>query len=257
MKEYTAYFDDAGHPDDEDFVIAAGFIASETLLFEKEWQLIVDRHEITDRKGRARFHRTDFEASRKWTRPEKDTILMQLCCLIRARTQFYISKIVDMAAYRAVNDVYAFEQNVGTPFALVGRSAATALNKWKRSYPDRDKLLVVFEDGTKHKGDFMDAMQRDGLRCPSFASPVDAIPLQAADLLAWDALYAIKHKRTKQGLDMILAALPGDEGIFARKQLEEMCVTSDPPMQKYSENPEGVEVAYHTLPKKVRKRRIF
>lgn len=259
MTEYAAYFDDSGHPDDQDFVIAAGFISTEAqwLLFEKEWRQLIDRYGITDRKGRAVFHRVDFEASRQWAKREKDTILMKMAYLIRARTQFYISKIVEMASYKSVNDTYAFEQNVGAPFALAGRSAIEALNKWKASYPDRDKLLVVFEDGTKHKGDFMDAMARDGLRCPCFANPHDVLPLQAADLLAWETLNAVKHNRLNHCLDLILETVPGDEGIFAGGQMENMCNIADPPIQKYSDRPDGVEVAYHSLPKKIRKRTIF
>jgi hypothetical protein len=45
MTEYSAYFDDSGHPDDQEAVIVAGFISSEEqwLLFEREWQEILDR----------------------------------------------------------------------------------------------------------------------------------------------------------------------------------------------------------------------
>lgn len=258
MTEYVAYFDDSGHPDDQGFVIAAGFISTKAqwLLFEQEWREIIDRHEIEDHNGNPVFHRKYFEASHKRTRPEKVAVLFKLAHLIKARAQFYISKIVDMAAYRSVNDIYAFEQNVGAPFALVGRSAIVATNKWKESGPGRENLRVVFEDGTKHKGDFMDAMARDLLPCPRFASPLDEVPLQAADLLAWDLLYFVKHNRPRDSLYRLLKTIPGDEGIFARQQLEDMCLTAVPPIQKYSDHPDGVEVVYHSLPKKIRKRTI-
>jgi hypothetical protein len=51
---------------------------------------------------------------------------------------------------------------------------------------DNSELLTTFEDGTNHKGDFMDAMARDALRCPMFAKGSEVTPLQGADgIYAW------------------------------------------------------------------------
>ena len=147
MTEYAAYFDDSGHPDDQEAVVVGGFIATERewLLFEREWE------EILAHYGMETFHMTDFEKNKVWPQHRKDAILRRLVSTIKIRTVKSISQIVLMDDYRQENEKWAFEETIGTPYALAGRTAAKALNDWKRDFarPD-DKLLVFFEDGTKH-----------------------------------------------------------------------------------------------------------
>ena len=48
MKEFAAYFDDSGHPSDQDMVLVAGFVSSEEqwLLFDKEWKALLAKYEV-------------------------------------------------------------------------------------------------------------------------------------------------------------------------------------------------------------------
>jgi hypothetical protein len=252
MAEYTAYFDDSGHPEDQDFLLVGGFVSTEEqwFLFGREWRGVLDRY------GIAAFHMTDFERSKKWTRCEKDTILLQLTSLIRARVQYCVVHGMSMNDYREVNNVHALEQFVGKPFALVARSVMAGINKWKRAGLNRDNVLTILEDGTLHRGDFMDAMARDGLPCPTFAKKAEGlVPLQAADWLAWEAFQAMKTNIVRSSLARVLDAIPHDEGVYEKDNLLEMCELI--PVPKYEDLPPNAKVSYMPVPHRVRKRSIY
>ena len=252
--EYAAYFDDSGHPDDQDCLVVAGFVASEEQWrrFEETWRRILDPLKIDP------FHMTEFEASTRWSRREKDEILYRLVRATTVRAQFYIAHVVNMSAYREINAEFAFEQEIGTPYALAGRTVARSLNEWKAAQPGtRDKLLVVFEDGTKHKGDLIDVMQRDGLPCPAFRKKHEGIPLQAADLLAWEVFNCVTGvEMMRPSLDK-LTDIPGDEGEYGKDALLEMCAHREPRISRYAELPKNTEIVFHTLKKKARRRTLI
>ena len=253
---WAAYFDDSGHPNDQEVVVVAGFIATERnwLLFERDWR------DILDKEGIASFHMTDFEKSRQWPHGRKDNILIRLVEIIRTRTIKSISQAVLMNDYRRINEKWAFEETVGTPYALVGRTVAKSLNDWKKDFAKpQDKLLVFFEDGTKHKGDFIDAMQRDQLRCPTFTSKAQSMPLQAADLLAWEVFNAFKAGEVRPSLDTLIGSLSPesrDHGLFGFDALKRICEHKDATVPLRTELPAGTTIVHHSSPKKPRKRTI-
>lgn len=255
MSEYAAYFDDSGHPDDQAAVVVAGFIASEAnwLLFEREWKEYLDRESIDV------FHTTDFMNCKVWPQHKKEAILRRLVTTIQIRTIRPIGHAVLIADYREVNDQYAFEECIGTPYALAGRTVAKSLNNWKRKHPE-DKLLIFFEDGTKHKGDFIDVMERDGLPCPAFLKKSEAVPLQAADWLAWEMFQVLKSGQASPFLKKVVGSLPDNDpdlGIYRKQNLLDMCKPSEglpngiPLRSNLAAN---AHIAHHSSPKKRRKR---
>jgi hypothetical protein len=253
MTEFAAYFDDGGHPDDQIAVLVAGFISTEEqwLRFEKEWKRALEPFGIQE------FHRTDFEASKKWSRDKKNKLRDDLLSIIKRRTQYHISHVVPMKEYRDINEQRAFEEMVGTPYALAGRTAARSINDWKRKYMKaEDKLVVLFEDGTKHKGDFMGAMKRDDLPCPRFIEKVP--PLEAADFLAWEILHALKNGYEMTPiLDYLLGRHPGDDGIYQGNDLLKLATKIPvPPPLRENLGPNS-KLYHHSSPKNPRKRTIF
>lgn len=252
--EYAGYFDDSGHPDDQDLLVVAGFVSSneQWRLFERDWRYVLDPLKIDP------FHMTEFERSTRWSRSEKDNILFRLVRTIAVRAQFYIAHVVRMSAYREINNEFAFEQQVGTPYALAGRTVARSLNEWKAREPTlRDKLLVVFEDGTKHKGDLIDVMQRDALPSPVFRKKQELIPLQAADLLAWEVFNLVSGvDPMRSSLDK-LTDLPGDNSDYGKDALREMCTQREPRVDRYDQLPKDTQTMFHTLGKKPRRRTIL
>jgi|SRR6516165_9318117 hypothetical protein len=255
LMNFGAYFDDSGHPDDSFCVTVAGFVATEEqwLLFEKEWREAISAPPY----NLSAFHMTHFEADRRLSREEKDKLLNKLVTIIRYRSRFHISHSVPMDEYRNINQEFAFEESVGPPYALAGRTIAKSLNHWRSKYGGEDcKLLVAFEDGTKHKGDFMHRMEADHLPCPMFLKKSEAVPLQAADLAGWEVQYALREMRLRPHYQWLLDHLPFEAGVYNRGNLEAMChheLFTVPPRDEV----ENKIIAYHTTPKRQRKRTIF
>lgn len=58
MTEYALYIDDSGHPVDQPYVIATGFVSTEErwLKFEKEWDAALSSLKIRRPFSHDRFH---------------------------------------------------------------------------------------------------------------------------------------------------------------------------------------------------------
>ena len=67
MTEYAFYMDTSGHPDDQPYIVVAGFLGTEQhwLDFEPEWKAALKEHGL----GTA-FHMVDFESSKPQNRGE-------------------------------------------------------------------------------------------------------------------------------------------------------------------------------------------
>lgn len=190
--DYIGYFDDSGHPDNQPAVIIAGHIAKaeQWLRLEREWT-----DALTDTKSGkiAILHMTDLMAGRgefsEWSRLQKNALLEKLVSIIRRRVSMQFSIIVPMSEYKKVNDKYALEEEMGTPYGLAGRTILRMINEWNGRYGHgKTNVKLVFEDGSKHKGDLIDITQRDQLPLPEFMKKADVTCLQTADLLAWAQL---------------------------------------------------------------------
>ncbi|HLJ27484.1 MAG TPA: DUF3800 domain-containing protein [Candidatus Angelobacter sp.] len=260
MTDYAAYFDDSGHPDNQEAVIAAGFVASREQWqeFEREWK------EVLDHAGLDHLHMRVFQHSKDLPFHQKEAILRRLVKIIERNTIRPIAHIVLMKEYAAVNEKYAMEEVLGAPYAIAGRSVARSLNLWRvANMAPSDTFSVYFEDGSKHKGDFIDAMQRDQLEPPTFVKNKDVIAFQAADLFAWEMLYAIRHNLLSDGhalrpefKKLVRGIQPNDPhiGVYYEKDLINACEKAPAPLRE-SLQPNTV-FAHHSSPKKLRKRTI-
>lgn len=273
VKEFAAYFDDGGHPDNQDLVLVAGFLSSKEqwLKFETEWQ---DAMESVGLPRNTVFHMTDFITGANpkspfysWDENRKHRLLDKLVHILAVRTQKHFSETVFMNDYRVINDKYALEESYGTPYALAGRNLNMRLKKWlQRQGPDA-RLLIFFEDGTKHKGDLMDACRRDGLPCPSFVKKHELVPLQAADLLAWEIAKHMRKVRENPDaiadyyFDVLLRYgwQAEDDTAYKVEELEAICdgSTGLPVAPLRSEIGTNYYIAYGALKKKPRRRTII
>ncbi|MFZ3368894.1 MAG: hypothetical protein WA239_17415 [Candidatus Sulfotelmatobacter sp.] len=68
--ELAAYFDDSGHPDDQDVVLVAGWVGNveQRVVWEQGWKQVLRDFKI--RSGF--FHMTDFEAAPKCNDPNDE-----------------------------------------------------------------------------------------------------------------------------------------------------------------------------------------
>lgn len=273
VKEFAAYFDDGGHPD-SDMLLIAGFLSSadQWLLFENEWR---DALEQCSLPRETCFHMTDFMAGAKqfkgWSKNQKHRLLDKLVHIAAVRCRKHFSETVFMDNYRQVNDKYALQECHGAPYGLLGRNLNARLSHWLKAQGSDARLLIFFEDGSKHKGDLLDNCQRDGLPTPTFRKKCELIPLQAADMLAWiigknmEKARLAQEKNLKFDGDYYLDVLirygwqMGDDGAFGVKELTAICDGSEgfPIVPLRSEIGANYHIAHHSLPKKPRKRTIF
>jgi hypothetical protein len=225
--KFHAYFDDSGHPNDQIAVVVSGFLSTELKWKRFSWEW---RRALTTKSGKhLRFHMTDLMSEqgdfKGWTQTEKESLLQKLILIIRTHVVTQFSSTVLMDAYRRVNAEYALEECHGSPYALAGRTIVKQINGWKQeTHQENYRVLMIFEDGTKGKGDFISVMKRDGYLPPSFRNNKNTPALQAADMLAWNVLDAIKSKRTSWVMSQLLQS-PDNFGVYTYRDLIGLCKT--------------------------------
>jgi hypothetical protein len=255
---FIGYFDDGGHPDNEEVVLVAGWIGTEEQwsLFEKEWKKALADAGIPEERG---FHATDFESPRckdysGWTKHQKDCFRDRLINLACTRTRMSFATLIPMYDYKMVNEEVALEECIGKPYAVAGRIIGKQLNEWRAEYNKTNvSIVTVFENGTKHKGDLMDLLARDGFDPPVFREKQAAVPLQAADLLAWEYFNGFKTGRIRPSLNRIFEH-PNQRGIYTAENMLRTCeIAKAPPRHMVGE---GSEIVFANLQKKLRTRSI-
>jgi len=248
MADYALYLDASGHPDDQPYIVVAGFVAVEQqwLLFERAWQDALNNHGIGNI-----FHMVDFEASKPANRGE---ILEHLTEIINSHTLAHFSCFVDLSDYRKVNAIHSMEEVVGTPYAIAARGMATFVNRWKKdNLRSGDTLLTFVERGTKHQGDMDEAFRRDALSLP-VPVPKSHPRVQPGDLLAWEIFHFLRKGTERRSLINLMKDRTFYEGIMREKNLVETCKAARVPLR--NEVPPNVEFVYHSSPKRPRKRTI-
>jgi hypothetical protein len=251
MPDYALYLDDGGHPNDQPYVIVAGFLSSEQgwLAFETEWNQALKKHGIVPV-----FHMTDFHGKR--TKAEEGRVMDDLTGIIIKNVNFGFSVSVSMRDYRKVNDLYALEEAIGTPFALASRTVASGVNRWKSEFlKPGEHLLVFVEEGTKHMGDMEEAFRRDELPIPQRV-PKSHPAVQPADLLAWETFHFSKseYRERRRSLVNLAGGIPWYEGTMREKNLMHSVRTANIPLR--SSIAANTLFSYHSSPKRSRKRTI-
>jgi hypothetical protein len=255
--EYTAYFDDSGHPDDQDAVIVAGWVSTleQWRVFEVEWKDKLAKEGITS----GLMHMTEFEADpigrdyAHLSETQRNSLRNWIVCCLKTRIRHGFFSIVPIADYRDANDIYALEECFGKPYAMAGRHVARQVKEWSQKFnKDKNPIVLIFEDGTKHKGDLMDIFKKDGFDDPIFRKKKDVISLQAADIFAWECFNAFKTGSIRTSLSELLK-VPYTSGMLTFDKLIENCEE-----YKVEKRVPGVQfdVRIAELRRKPRKRRI-
>ena len=225
MTEYSVYLDESGHPNDQPYLLIAGFSAtvSQWLAFKPIWLEKLQKLRLGDA-----FHMTDF-MSEKRTQFQENRVLSQLRSVIQAHTLRPFVSAVDMAAYKRVQNEFTLEESHGAPYALVGRHFAKDLHEWQtRKLKPEDRVLVFVEEGAKHFGDLEQVYKRDGLPIPNRV-PKSMAQVQPADMLAWEVfnfLRAGSPKQMRKNLDLLTRRIRRQQnfgGIFYEHDLRQLC----------------------------------
>jgi hypothetical protein len=261
--EFSGYFDDSGHPDDQPAVIIAGFVASKDqwLAFDDEWNELLAVHGIPF------FHMAQFEQGHgvygRWNDKKKRKFLDKAVTIISTNVDRPFTQLVDMNDYRKINELYPFEECFGAPYAFSGWLIYSQLEVW-RVHKNKPKIMAFFENGSKHKGDFQQIAAREGIPEPNFLEKMDATPLQAADMLAWEYLKFIKTgaaftKKVRNSLNTLIAAslarheMPIQGSTF--RLMEKLC--EDQKIPRRDDIHPASTFLFENSPKRNRRRTVF
>jgi hypothetical protein len=251
MIEYEVYLDVSGSPDDQPYVLIAGFLATKDqwLSFEPEWKRLLKRYNLGEV-----FHMTDFEAGR---RKNRGIILDALTDVINAHTKAHFSCSVKMESYRKVNEIYPLEEAIGTPYSIVARGIARNINLWKLKYfREGDRVLIFVEEGTKHHGDMEEAFRRDDLPIPQKV-PKGHPSVQPADMLDWEAHHYVRYEDNRKSLLKLVTngeAMPEAHGKFDEANMIFSCKQMHVPLRRNLDP--NIQIVYRTSPKRPRRRTI-
>ena len=209
-----AYFDDSGTHGPSPLVAVAGHVgkAEQWDKFNQEWQDTL--HRFNRQYG---FNLTHFRMSafmnkqgefKGMTDSQAEILLDKLITFMNIRSPFRVWCSVSKRDYdEVIGDEYS--KICGSPFTICAQICILEAKLWTESHSHNDPVAFIFEDGTLHKGEVLDAFdqakkqsQLDGLFLAdtlTFA-PKWLPPLQAADMLAWGARRLIRKGTQKTDL---------------------------------------------------------
>jgi hypothetical protein len=252
VTSYALYLDVAGHPSDQPILCAGGFLADEEswLRFEPEWKKALKRNGLPEV-----FHMTDFEAKYK-NHPKHWDILKDLISVISDNVLASFSHSLSMDGYRKVNDIYPLEETMGKPYGIAASCASRLALHWQTRTHHEGPRLIFVERGTHHEGDMIECFRRDGLEDP-IPVPKELASVQAADLFAWERANYVRTQIRRPSLAFLKSRMPdfirGNDGKFEKRSLINALEVAGIPKRK---DLQSTSIAFHTAPKKHRRRTI-
>nr|WP_281719461.1 hypothetical protein [Nitrosomonas nitrosa] len=191
---YTGYFDAAGQRGQGKMLTVGGYIASVTRWdrFNEQWGKILEKRSIEA------FHMADFMHSEsidgKWKKDDgsAENFLMKLASATCTAAEYMVLATVYLDDWEQLNQRYELRETGLTPFALAGVSCIELVHRWcnKRKIP-RTQIEFIFENGDLDRGHLWDIAKKH-LGVQIVPRSKSLRPLQACDLLAWDAQRAEK-----------------------------------------------------------------
>ena len=92
--------------------------------------------------------------------------------------------------YNAVNRKYQLQEFAGYPYSLCAHYCTRMVRSWQTKNSVKD-VIFMFEKGDEHQGDLDRLCKPDGVN-PRYPTKLEAVPCQAADLLAWRTRYGFE-----------------------------------------------------------------
>lgn len=197
----TAYFDESGHARDPRACIVgiAGLVAPARRweTFESDWRLLLSKHTVSE------FHMKDFAHSRgefrKWSEFKRRGFLQAALDVIVSTKAAPLGCMVDLHAFRQLDE--RAQRAFRDPYYMALQFCLQASLDYAKREPVTDKINIVFdraEEFLKSAGTLTEAfINHDplGHRVGSygFAKTSEMVPLQAADLVAYELAHRLEH----------------------------------------------------------------
>jgi hypothetical protein len=208
---FALYCDDSGTHQQSPFAVAACFVADVV-----QWEHFVkDWNEANEVEKFGTFHMAAFVAKQKqfalpeWQDEEKrDRTLKRLITIIKTRRRMGFFAVVEKSGYDAeVPPGMRERYKLGNShYSFAVRMVMAQVLKWRRKYGYREPIQFVFDQMSKGKGEinaiFEKALNEGDEQALvhgisreagwSFQSKSEVVPLQAADVLAWESLHDMR-----------------------------------------------------------------
>lgn len=242
MFTFAAYFDASGK-EEYPVLSVGGAVAPVWKWARFESELTV----ILKKAGVSEFHATDFASSkgeyRSWKdkKEKRSRFIQDIKKTLQRNTNKLFCACVELDAWRSVNEIYLLEECFHSPYALCGVCVVNEVKKWAKRDKKRSLPKIIFEEGDEGWGGLKKLSNGIGME-PVRLPKTEAIPCQAADLIAWKGRIAFTNGIKK--LDRFMAdpsiqefynlldeekslrsilVRPGTPGVFSRPRLIDAC----------------------------------
>jgi hypothetical protein len=236
---FTVYFDASGSEAGQPALAIGGFLASteQWYSFEKQW---VKRLADDDLEY---FHASEFngcsgqfKSGWRGNEERRTGLIVDLVAIIQGHAGRKFGSVVVNRALSSVLSPQDRKEWHLCAYSLAGRTCAARVRQWTIAEHLKSVPELVFEDGDAGKGELISILRRDGFSAPVFQPKRDrvdadgtivkcAIPLQAADLLAFELFdpirkierdgYIKRIKKTYREIDRV----PGEPGCYEVESL--------------------------------------
>ena len=189
----------------------AGVASTVTKLsrFEREWA------EILASEGLATFHMTDFVSSNppfdgwKGDSERRRVFMSRLAAAIRKNFNKIVVYVMDNAEWNSTNAIYQLSERFGNSYSFCALACSDEIRAWAdNKVICKNRVEYIFEDGDTGKGHIFDHFKAAGWRTPVFKSKQEAVPCQAADIIAWKNSIALRGSMNKTAdYDSAMASL--------------------------------------------------
>jgi len=222
-------------------MFVSGFVSPSAnwVKFEKEWVALLHEYGIANP-----FHMTDFAngakqfAAWKDDKEKRTEFYSRAIKLINKRTHKDFSQGVLVDDFWRMHREYEIPSDfaggvLSSPYAYCAVGAFVKVVEWVRRYVKKDGRLsktlssapieFVYDRGDHDRGEFATIMRREFKINPIRRSTKDAVPIQAADVLAWEHAkwqkeqLASSGRPTRESLIEMARVFPGSgEWVFGK-----------------------------------------
>jgi hypothetical protein len=195
LSAFTCYFDASGTQHDQVALAVAGFMATADswLDFEKEWLTRLRKSKLDY------FHRKEITVERY------PGLLEDLARIIQGHAMRKFGMVVRVEALHRLVAKSVYKQWHLDAYGYAGRACAAHVRMWAKQHHQRTMPELVFAKGDTGKEDLEKGLKLDGFSNYTFRPAKDeinrktglvdkaAIPLQAADLFAYELFYPVRR----------------------------------------------------------------
>jgi hypothetical protein len=191
MAMLTMYCDASGN-DQAEAIRVGGFVAAvdDWLASDAEWKIALRDEGIEYFHMREFAHSVEHFKDWKGDESRRRRFLNGLCRIVVTHARFSVGAGVLLETYREVDRDWELHEKF-RPCTLCAVTCMDEAVQWRRNqHRDAEPMEFVFESGDEHQGQLLKEGEAFAHTPPIFRTKRQAIPLQAADFIAYEQFKA-------------------------------------------------------------------